>query len=355
MTLLLCVVSGAWADAVTIGLTQTNDNTPVTVSSTDYNGTLAAATYSGTTNVTVAEAHGAGCGINQSARATYKSGDAYYATKAFRKTINSSTWDNTEWVGYSIVLADGYTMSLTNVKATMWDCSNTTFTWRVLITDKDGKTLYTSGNKTTSKASSGTLSVASPTGVNDLPAGTYYVKLQLYQSGGNKYFTIPYLTVDATVEADNTPSYNMTAIVDNDTHGTASPSATSILEGGSVTFTATSKPGYKFVNWTNTSTSAVISTDNPYTIANVSEAVSLTANFTNAYSISYNVTDGSKGTTTTGLGIEYTNDADKFTAPQNFYLFKDGYTLDYWTDGTNIYTPGTEYTLGNNITLQPVF
>lgn len=322
LALLLGVCAGAWADAVTIGLTQTNDNTPVTISSTDYNGTLAAANYSGTTNVTVAEAHGTGCGVNQSARATYKSGAAYYATKAFRKTINSSTWDATEWIGYTIVVAEGYTMSLTNVKATMWDCSNTSFTWRVLITDNDGKALYTSGSKTTTQASSGTLSVASPTGVSDLSAGTYYVKLQMYQNGGNKYFTVPYLTVDATVTADNTPSYTMTAAVDNEAHGTAEASAASVLEGGSVNFTAASKKGYKFVNWTNTSTSAVVSTDNPYTIASVTEAVSLKANFTNAYSISYNVTDGSRGTTTTGLGTEYANDADKFTAPQNFYIFK---------------------------------
>lgn len=47
---------------------------------------------------------------------------------------------------------------------------------------------------------------------------------------------------------------------------------------GSVTVTATPNSGYRFVNWTNTSTSAVVSTDAEYTFT-LSADISLTANF----------------------------------------------------------------------------
>ena len=353
LTLALLSIGTAWADAVTIGLTQANDNTEVIVSGTTYKGTLSAASYSGTTNLTVAEAHGDGCGINQGARATYKDGDAYYASKAFRKTITSSTWDATEWVGYTIVVASGYKMSLTNVKATMWDCSNTSYTWRVLITENDGTALYTSGNKTTSQASSGTLSVATPTGVSDLPAGTYYVKLQMYQNGGNKYFTVPYLTVDATVEEDNSTTYTVTTSAGDG--GNVSPSGPqSVIEGNNFTVTATPNTGYGFLNWTVDGVENA-STNNPYTFNNVTANHTIAAVFKQLYSVSYNVASENKGSSTNVLTTEYANVSDKWTAATNYYVAKEGYTLTKWNDGVNDYTPGTEYTLAGNITIAPVY
>ena len=48
--------------------------------------------------------------------------------------------------------------------------------------------------------------------------------------------------------------------------------------GGEVTLTATANQGYTFKNWTNAN-SEVVSTENPLTLNNVTEAVSLVANF----------------------------------------------------------------------------
>ena len=47
---------------------------------------------------------------------------------------------------------------------------------------------------------------------------------------------------------------------------------------------------------------------------------------------------------------------DKYTIPaKNFTLYKEGYTLTGWTDGTNTYATGEEITLSENLSLTPVF
>lgn len=354
LTLALLSIGTAWADAVTIGLTQANDNTEVIVSGTTYKGTLAAAAYSGTTNLTVAEAHGAGCGINQGERKTTGSDGDYWAAKCFRKTVNSSTWDNTEWVGYSMVVASGYKVSLTNVRATLWDAnSNATYNWKVVIENGSGTALYTSGNKTSSTSSIGVLEVVSPTGVSNLTAGTYYVKLYLYQSGSNKYFTVPYLTVDATVEEDNSTTYTVTTSAG--AGGTVSPDGEqSVVEKDNIIITATPNTGYAFSSWTVDDVENA-STTNPYTFSNVTANHTIAAVFKQLYSVSYNVADENKGTTTKVLSKEYANASDKWTAPTNYYTYSDDKTLTKWNDGVNDYTPGTEYTLAGNITIAPVF
>ena len=50
--------------------------------------------------------------------------------------------------------------------------------------------------------------------------------------------------------------------------------------------------------------------------------------------------------------------ADKgseITIPGNFTMYKEGYTLTGWTDGTNTVAPGAKYTLNENVTFTPVF
>ncbi|MBR3522129.1 MAG: InlB B-repeat-containing protein [Prevotella sp.] len=350
LTLLVTIVTGAWADPVTIGLTQS-------VTDEGNTHTVGEPAYNGTTNLTVSKSIGSSCGDGYTGK-TVKVGSpevTYTVSKAFRKTIKGTSFDDNQYVGYTFTVASGYKVSLTNLNAEFWS-SDATMYWRVVvINNSTSTTLYTSSTVQNNNNNKGSISVASPTGLTDLTEGTYTVKLQMYQNGGNKYFVVPTLTFSTTLTADDTPSYTMTATVDNATHGTVEVSAASVKLGGNSTFTATSKTGYKFTKWTDTNTGNDVSTDNPYTISNVSENVSLTANFANAYSISYNVTDGNKGTTTKGLSTDYANDNNKFTAPQNYYIFKDGYTLTSWTDGINNYIPGIEYTLTENIVLQPVF
>lgn len=43
------------------------------------------------------------------------------------------------------------------------------------------------------------------------------------------------------------------------------------------------------------------------------------------------------------------------TIPGNFTVYKEGYTLTGWTDGSNTVALGAEYTLSDNVTLNPVF
>jgi len=54
-------------------------------------------------------------------------------------------------------------------------------------------------------------------------------------------------------------------------------------------------------------------------------------------------------------GGTYAKD-DKYTIPaQNYTLYKEGYTLTGWTDGTNTYAAGQEITLTSDLALTPVF
>ena len=49
------------------------------------------------------------------------------------------------------------------------------------------------------------------------------------------------------------------------------------------------------------------------------------------------------------------NIGEKVKIPANTSLYKEGYTLTTWTDGTNQYKAGDEITLAENVTLSPVF
>ncbi len=323
LTLLVAVCSGAWAAAETIGLTQT-------VSGSE----LAAAAYEGTTNATVAEAHGSGCGINQSGRTVYyNNDDSYTAAKCFRKTTTLSAWDDDTWVGYTVTVASGYKMSLSNLNATLWDASNTTFTWRVVVENSSETALYTSSQTTSSKSETGVITVASPTGVTDLPAGTYTVKIQLYQNGGNKYFAIPYLTFDATVEEDATPSYTVTTSVTPSESGTVTPATGIHVEGTDVTLTATPNTGYKFIKWT---VDDVDVEANPYVISSIAANHTAVATFEALNTISFEKGEG----TGTVPSVGYADDGEDFTIPEAYFLYKSGATLTGWSDGVNTYAPG---------------
>lgn len=106
---------------------------------------------------------------------------------------------------------------------------------------------------------------------------------------------------------------------------------------GSVTVTATPESGYRFVNWTNTSTSAVVSTNAVYTFT-LSENISLTANFeydpcSNSLTIqceenTYQIDPALK---TAGMSIPNYNIAN------NWYSGADGSYVDFNNDEGEIY------------------
>lgn len=49
------------------------------------------------------------------------------------------------------------------------------------------------------------------------------------------------------------------------------------------------------------------------------------------------------------------DEGTEITIPGNYTMYKEGYTLTGWTDGTNTVALGAAYTLADNVTLTPVF
>jgi hypothetical protein len=68
--------------------------------------------------------------------------------------------------------------------------------------------------------------------------------------------------------------------------------------------TATPKAGYRFVNWTNTATSAQVATTPTYTYATAGGAISLQANFAAGYTIAATSNDVAKGTVAGAGGFD---------------------------------------------------
>lgn len=342
-----------------IGLQQINDG----VVTGDYKGTLASATYKTVNHLVVSEAHGSLCDVNQSGRKTTGPDGDYYATNCFKKSKDNNSgdakWMANEWVGYKITVASGYAMSLSNLKATLWDAnSDATYAWRVIVENSSGTALYTSAEKSSSKSSIDILSVNSPTGLSTLPEGTYTVKLQVYQGGGNKYFTVPYLTFDAEVVEHAVTKYTVTTSINDDAMGSVTET-TEFIEGTDAVVTATPNVGNKFLKWVIDEGTAdeAESTDNPYTFTSISAAHTAKAYFGTSKKVTYNILENVKGTRTDIFTTEYADDNDKFTIPAvNLYLSSDNKTLTGWTDASNNnYTPGQEITLTDDIVLSPVF
>ena len=71
------------------------------------------------------------------------------------------------------------------------------------------------------------------------------------------------------------------------------------------------------------------------------------------YAVSYSLgSETAQGTLPTGGEIV---DGESITIPANFTLYKEGYTLTGWTDGSNTYTAGETVTPKGDLTLTPVF
>lgn len=71
------------------------------------------------------------------------------------------------------------------------------------------------------------------------------------------------------------------------------------------------------------------------------------------YAVSYSLgSETAQGTLPTGGEIV---DGESITIPANFTLYKEGYTLTGWTDGSKTYTAGETVTPKGNLALTPVF
>ena len=52
---------------------------------------------------------------------------------------------------------------------------------------------------------------------------------------------------------------------------------------------------------------------------------------------------------------DMTDGSYNYTLPKNYTLYKEGWTLTGWSDGTNTYNPGATLTVSSNVILTPVF
>lgn len=341
LTLICCAIGIGWAQSTTIGLTQ---------ALVESDKTVETKTFTGMDNVTVTKVFGANIKDienDSKARSISFNGTAYNAQKScWRKGVKDK-YDGQN-IGYKLTVADGYALSLSKINAQI-AVGDDTYTWYVEILDATGKQIYKSKEKTTKKASSTELSEALSL---DGLTGTPEVRLWVKQGGTSKYFVITKLTVEATVAADTRTTYTVTTSCEPATAGTVAPSGTqSFVEGSDVPLTATANTGYKFVKWTINGTDY---TDNPYTIAAISENHEAVAHFEALPKISF-----SKGDDAAVKGdlpaVDYAEKGSTYTIPTAYHLTKDGYTLTGWNDGTSELALNGNITIDGDITLTPIF
>lgn len=90
---------------------------------------------------------------------------------------------------------------------------------------------------------------------------------------------------------------------------------------------------------------------NPYFAVEAIDPADLPAEVT-SYNITFAAGEGVTGTVPAALEVEA---GGKFTAPKNYTLYKEGYTLNGWESGDAIYLPGQEITPEADMTLTAHF
>lgn len=133
---------------------------------------------------------------------------------------------------------------------------------------------------------------------------------------------------------------------------THSPAALKVQAGKHVTFKASPNTGYKFVKWRDYDKNEDVSTEPVAYIESLNNDVSYEAVFEKLPLISFenNVTD-LNGVVPSAI---YVNADGTLTIPENNTLYKEGYALTAWTDGTKEYIVGQTYSFTSDITLRPV-
>ena len=247
-----CVVTdgngSVTSDIVAIKVT---NSTEAVVGYTEaINGTtLDARVLTGADNITISEPF---CGSNidsQGSKTVYIDNTTYTNTQSWRKT-KKDTYEGQN-VGYTLTVAAGYKMNISHVSARI-AVADDTYKWYVEILNGAGTQVWKSGEKTTTKASSGVCD-ADVTEKADIQGLTGNVTVNLYvqQNGSQKYFSINYLQLTVETEVDNRPTYAMTVSQNIAEAGEVTPAdGSTVTQGESVAFTATPNVDYKFVKWT---------------------------------------------------------------------------------------------------------
>lgn len=187
--------------------------------------------------------------------------------------------------------------------------------------------------------------------------GTCGLRLLVYEVGGKSYGFCNIVikgTVDGTAEEETL--YTVTTGVNIDGAGSVTKSAPGKMftPGKSITFSAVANSGYKFIEkWTVNDTEA---TGEKYTIENLSANTTVTAQFEKLPVLTFAKPDDVTCVKSAfPANINTIDKGEKYTLPNNYMYYKEGYTMTGWSDGTNEYACGAEYTVDGDATLSPVF
>lgn len=324
--------------------------------------TLDARVLTGADNITISDPTWGSNITDQGSKTVYIDNVAYTNTKSWRKS-QKGTYDN-QYVGYTLTVASGYKMNISHVSARI-AVADDTYNWYVEILNGAGVQVWKSGEKTTTKASSGVVDadVTEKTDIQGL-TGNVTVNLYVKQDGSTKYFSINYLQLTVETEVDQRPTYAMSVSSNDETMGTVTPDdGSEVAEGENVAFTATPFEDAKFVKWV---IDGVDQTENPYTLENVTATHTAVAHFAKRYTVTYNLGEEA-GTITkvlnnvnrnNGYDEKYSADDDTYTIPAyaDKYLYKEGYVFDKWEDADgNQYASGDEISMTKDVTLTPIF
>lgn len=337
LTLLLGMVIGVQADV--IGYTEA-------INGTKLDGRV----LTGMENVTISSPIWGSAITDQGSKNVYIDNTSYTNTKSWRKSVSS--YDN-QYVGYQLTIASGYKLNISKVAARI-AVADDIYTWYVEILNASGIQVWKSGEKTTKKASAGTVDadVSETAAVQGL-TGTITVNLYVKQGGSTKYFSINYLQLTATTEVDDRATYTMTTSLTPDGAGIITPAdGTEITEGENAVFSATPNTGYKFIKWT---IDGVDYTENPYTIENVTAAHTAVATFEALPKITFAKDESDADILGTLPGVDYAEAGTSYTLPRAYFLTKEGYTLTGWNDGSTTYAVGDNATIEGDVIFTAVF
>ena len=345
-------------------LTVTNSNIKVVGYTEAISGTtLEARVLSGIDHVSISGPTFGSSITDQGSKSVYIDNESYTNYKSWRKSQNG-TYDGQN-VGYTLTVEKGYKMNISHVSARI-AVADDTYSWYVEILNGAGTQVWRSGEKTTTKASSGVVDakVTDKTDIQGL-TGNVTVNLWVKQGGSTKYFSINYLQLEVDTEVDDRPAFTMSVSQNIEEGCLVTPdNGAAVTQGESVAFTATPATEYKFVKWVIDGTDQ---NTNPYIIENVTSDHTAVAHFAKRYKVSYDL--GEYNGTITGKVLcnvnrsneydeVYSDDDDNYTIPAyaDKYLYNKGYVFDKWQDGDgNTYSSGEKITMTKDITLTPTW